>query len=60
MTLSSYGVQTSGGEKNVWLLAIYRPVLGITRDDGKKRPGLYKLFNFAEVGTDIIDQKLGL
>ena len=32
---------------------------GITRDDGKKKPAIYKLYDFTKGGTDIVDQRMG-
>ena len=60
MTMSSYVVTTSKGKKNVLLLSTHSPLLGITKDDDKQKPGLYKLFyDFTKGGTDIVDQKMG-
>lgn len=36
-----------------------QPILGCTKDDGKKKPQLYKLYDFTKGGTDIIDQRMG-
>ena len=41
------------------VLATHSPILGATKDDGKQKSGLYKLFDFTKCGTDIIDQKMG-
>ena len=59
MTMSSYVVTTSKVKKNVLLLSTYNPLLGITKDDDKQKPGLYKLYDFTKGGTDIVDQKMG-
>lgn len=56
--ISSYVVKTSKGKKNVMVVSTVEPVLGITKDD-KKKPALYKLYDFTKGGTDIIDQKMG-
>jgi len=45
--LSSYVVKTkSSGMKNVLLLSTMQPLLGITKDDGKRKPAQYKLYDF--------------
>ena len=56
--ISSYVVKTSKGKKNVMVVSTVEPILGITKDD-KKKPGLYKLYDFTKGGTDIVDQKMG-
>ena len=33
-----------------------RPLNGITRDDNKQKPGIYKFYNFTKGGMDIVDQ----
>ena len=48
----------SYGKKNVLMLTTMRPCLGITKDDGKENPALYKFYDFTKGGTDIGDQKL--
>ena len=35
------------------------PLLGVTKDDQKKKPALYKFYDFTKGGTDIVDQKMG-
>ena len=47
------------GKKNVILLSTAPPILGITKDDGKSKLGIYKVYNFTKRGTDIIDQRMG-
>ena len=32
-------------------------MLRVTKDDGKEKPALYKLYDFTKGGTDIVDQK---
>ena len=50
MALCSYNVKTkSKGKKNVLMLTTIRPLLGITKDD-KKKPALYKLYDFTKGG----------
>lgn len=35
-----------------------RPLLGITRDDGKRKPQIIKFYDFTKGGTDVIDMKI--
>ena len=48
----------SKGKKNVLVLSTMRPLMGITRDDGKLKPALIKFYDFTKGGTDIMDQKI--
>ena len=57
--ISSYVVKSSIGKKNVLLLSTLDPTLGVTKDDEKQKPALYKLYDFTKGGTDIVDQKMG-
>lgn len=58
MSMHSYVVRTkSTGRRNVIMLATMKPILGVTKDDGKKKPGIYKLYDFTKGGTDIVDQR---
>jgi hypothetical protein len=59
VNLTSYTVKTSKGKKNVLVMATVRPILGVTKDDGKKKPAIIKLYDFTKGGTDIVDQKIG-
>ena len=34
-------------------------LLGVTKDNQKKKPALYKFYDFTKGGTDIVDQKMG-
>ena len=57
LCLLSYTVKTkSSSKKNVLLLSTMRPLNGITRDDNKQKPGIYKFYDFTKCGTDIVDQ----
>ena len=48
LALCSYHVKTkSKGKRNVLMLTTMRPMLGTTRDDGKKKPALYKFYDFS-------------
>jgi len=54
--LHSYVLTTkSSGKRNVLLLSTVQPILGITKDDGKKKPAIYKLYDFTEGGTGVMD-----
>ena len=45
LALMRYTVKTkSKGKKNVLMFTTMRPCLGITKDDGKEKPAIYKLF----------------
>ena len=57
--LSSYVVKNKKGKKCVLMLATVEPLLGVTKDDRKKKPALYKFYDFTKGGTDIVDQKMG-
>ena len=57
LNLSSYVVKSKSGKKNALLLSTMRPILGVTKDDGKQKPGLYKLYDFTKGGTDECDQR---
>ena len=52
-------MKTSKAKKNVILLSTAPPILGITKDDGKSKLGIYKVYDFTKGGTDIIDQRMG-
>ena len=60
MTLHSYFVKTkSKGLKNILVQSTTQPLLGTTKDDGKVKPALLKLYDFTKGGTDIMDQRIG-
>ena len=52
LNLSSYVVKTRSGKKNVLLLSAMRPIMGVTKDDRKQKPGLYTLYDFTKGGRD--------
>lgn len=59
MTLHSYVVKPkSSSLRNVLLLSTMPPFLGVTVDDGKNKPQIYKLYDFSKGGTDIIDARM--
>jgi len=37
-----------------------QPLLGITKDDGKKKPAQYKFYDFTKGGTDECDKRYGI
>ena len=59
MSISSYVVKTSKGKKDVILSSTAPPILGITKDDGKSKLGIYKVYDFTKGGAGIIDQRMG-
>jgi len=60
LVLHSYVVTTkSSGRRNVLLLSTVQPILGVTKDDGKKKPAIYKLYDFTKGGTDVMDHRIG-
>ena len=60
LVLHSYVVPTkSSGKRNVLLLSTVQPILGVTKDDGKKKPAIYKLYDFTKGGTDVMDHRIG-
>ena len=57
LCLLSYTVKTKSSSKNnVLLLFTMRPLNGITREDNKQKPSIYKFYDFTKGGTDIVDQ----
>ena len=57
ISLTSYMVSTkSKGKKCVLLLSNYPDfaALGVTRDDGKKKSSLFKLYDYSMGGVDIV------
>ena len=57
LAFCTYTVKTkSSVKKNVLLLSTMRPLPGITKDDNKQNPSIYKFYNFPKGGTDIVDQ----
>ena len=58
MSISPYVVKTCKGKKNVILLSTAPPILDITKDDGKSKLRIYKVYDLTKGGTDIIDQRM--
>ena len=56
--ISSYVVKTSKRKKSVIVLSTIDPIRGVTKDDDKKRPAAYKLYDFTKGDTDIVGQKM--
>ena len=46
-------------KKNVILLSAAPSILGITKDDGKSKLGIYKVYDFTKGAADIINQRMG-
>ena len=58
ISLHSYVVNTkSKGKKNVLLMASQPPLLGVTKDE-KKKPGIYKYYDYTKGGTDSMDYRM--
>ena len=59
LVLHSYVIKTkSTGLRNVLLLSTGQPILGVSKNP-KKKPAIYKLYDYTKDGTDIIDQRMG-
>ena len=48
----------SSSWKNILLLSSKPPLLGLTKDDQKDKPGIFKFYDFTKGGTDIMDQRV--
>lgn len=60
IVLHSYVVKNkTTGLRNVLMLSTVQPLLGVTKDDKKSKPAIYKLYDFTKGGTDIVDQRVG-
>ena len=60
LNLHSYVVKVkSSGKRHVSLLSTVPPLLATTKDDNKSKPAIYKLYDFSNDETDIIDQRMG-
>ena len=58
LVLTSYVTSTkSSGMKNIPVLSTVQPLLAVTKDDGKRKPSIIKLYDFTKIGTDIVDQR---
>ena len=59
--LNSFPVQkppfsTGKKKKNVMILTTTVPILGRTKDDGKRKPTIYKRYDYEKCGVDVMDQ----
>ena len=60
LVLHSYVVKSkSSGLRNVLMLSSVEPLLGVTKDENKFKPAIYKLCDFTKGGTDIVEQRVG-
>lgn len=59
LVLSSYIVGTSKAMKKVIVLAMVQPLTSVTKDDGKQKPAIFKLYEFTKGGTDVVDKMSG-
>ena len=59
LSMSWHVVKISKGKKYVILLSTAPPILGITKDEGKSKLEIYKVYHFTNGGADIIDQRMG-
>ena len=58
LSITSYVALTkSKGLKNIIILSSTPPLLGVTKDDDKQKPAIFKLYDFTKSGTDIVDQR---
>ena len=48
----------SSGKRNVLFLSTKQPILGTTKEDVWSKPVTYKLYDFNNGGTDIVDQRM--
>ena len=59
LSITSYVVNTKcAGKRNILILSAMPPLIGVTKDDGKKNPAIIKLCALTKVGTDIINQRM--
>jgi hypothetical protein len=40
------------GTKNVMVITSKSPVMGVTRDDGKSKPAVFKVYDYGLLGTN--------
>ena len=60
LVLTSYVVSSSKGKKNELVLSTTKPLQGVTRDDGCRKPAVIKLYDFTKGGTDNVDQRIAI
>ena len=60
LVLHSYAFPTkSSGQCNVLLLSAVQLILGVIIDDGKKKPAIWKLYDFTKADTDVMENRIG-
>ena len=60
LVLHSYVFTTkSSGQRNVLLLSTVELILGVTTDDGKKKPTICKLCDLTKAGMDVMEHRIG-
>ena len=57
LSISSYVVKTSKGNKNVILLSTTPPILDITKDDGKSNLGICKVYMILQKKGQILSNR---
>ena len=58
LVFHSYVVKSkSTGLQNVLLFSSVQPLLGTTKENEIEKPTIYKLYEFTEGGTDVMDQE---
>ena len=56
--LHSYIVKTKSTRmRNVLMMSLLEHLMAVTKDDEKRKPQIYKIYDFTKGGTDITDQK---
>ena len=55
LSLCTYATKSKlKGKKNDLVLSTMRPMMGITRDDGKQKHAIIKFYDFTKGGTDVM------
>ena len=49
----------SSGQRNVLVFSTVQLTLGVTIDDGKKKPAVCKLYDFTKPGMDVMEHRIG-
>ena len=58
LTVTSYVVKPkSTSKQNVLVLSTMQPILGMIRDDGKKKSAIIELYDFIKGRTDVVDRE---
>ena len=58
MVLNFSEVNTkSSGKQNVLLLSMIQPVLETAKYDARKKTAVYKVYDYLQGGTDVVDQR---